>query len=440
MSQKRNRIQTNVSLGKGTRAAIEEAADEFSISMSRLLDQIAAGYLMLDEEEQHNPDKVDYGTASETLRAAIPDTTIRVAEKEKRDREMRERQKEREKKHSYEDRILGCYRKRIEGDAAHRPEGMRDLAKGYREDARIWFDDEEKAEEMAALNDKWLKWYDAGYWARQHADDVETEVNSVDVSGWFEVGRDIYRLREHLDDVVDHVREVADGTAGWDSDAVIDSVASEWSVSRGAAHLLIESLTVEESSIQEALSIGGERLRPTEELALEGDGPVQDRELAEPDVEADGDGDDDDPDAPDVIDVEPNAVEELPDDAIVRKGGRAEPDVVDVEETEADADAETVETATAGDDESGREETAEPDVPDGGLTAADLTTEELIETAVDMVEAGEGEDAIVRALRPDAPSETAVDCAIEVARDRAGTPGSEGRDDAPAALTDGGEL
>lgn len=412
--------------GPGTRAgvyfreglldAVDEVCEEYSLSRSRVINDALA-------------EKIE---GDDALQNVVPESTLQLAQQERREREMLDRQKRREKKHSWEDRILGHFRERIEGDAAYRVEGMEDLAEGYVEDAEIWMaDDDDMIAEARQKVDEWLSWYEAGYWARKHADAVDTEVNSSDVSGWFEVGRDIFRLREHVEDVVAHVREVADGSAGWDSDAVIDSVASEWSVSRGAAHLLIESLTVEDVSVQEALAVGGESLRATEDLALTAGGPEPEPELAEGDVEEETDSSPDVVEATaDVVDSSPASVEELPADAIVRKGGRSE----DVVETDAD-DAEAEETE--------REEvTVETDggpstTIDGGLSPEDLTTEELIETAVGMVETGAGEDAIVRELRPDAPSETAVECAIEVARERASVEGDAPGEENPA-VTDGG--
>jgi len=461
--QNGRRRRANVYFPEGFLDAVDAVCEEYSLSRSRVIADAAERGLCGEASE-------------EAIREVIPEATLRLAEKERREREMLDRQKEREKQHSYEDRILGHYRKRIEGDAAYPPEGMRDLAEGYREDAHIWHDDEEEAERKAALNDEWLDWYEAGYWARQHADEVETEVNSGDVSGWFAVGRDIYRLREHLDAVVEHIREVADGSAGWDADAVIDSVASEWSVCRGAAHLLIESLTVEDSSIQEALAIGGETLRATEDLALEGDGPDADRELPEADVEDVEDVEEADPvdgeveviEAEDVEVIEEGDDDDRPDDGdrdgsedadpapdadLVAEADRrldgatyTDPDAVatalateyDVEEEEADAAVEAaVETTVDADPVE-----ATPDGGDraGGLAPEDLTTEEAIETAVAVIEAGE-DPARSRGLRSVARGENERKAAIAAARERLAEEDAEtdgGTVDAVAA-TDGGE-
>lgn len=269
--------------------AVDAICEEYSLARSRVVVDIVGRQLEGDDLEAAVLD-------------AIPESTLKLAEKERMEQAMKDRQKLREKRHSFEDRTRGYFRKRLEGDAAYEPEGMRELAEGYREDAQIWHDDEDEAARKEAMVDEWMSWYEAGYWAREHAEQVETELLEGDVSGWFEVGEDVHRLREHVDDVVEQVRKVANAEGvGFDSDAVIDSVARRWSVCRGAAHLLIESLTESEVTMSEALMHGGDRLRSDDDLALGG--------------------------APD----EPRP-SELPEDATVRMGGRA----VDLDEDEAE--------------------------------------------------------------------------------------------------------
>lgn len=230
---------------------IDRVCEKFSLARSRVVRDLIGKSL-------------DGDNLMESVLDAIPDSTLSLAEKEQKDQEMRERQKLREKRYSYNDRVLGYYRKRLEGDAAYPLEGMRELAEGYREDARIWHDDADEADAKAAQNDVWLAWYEAGLYAREHAEQVETEVNSDDVSGWFEVGHDLHRLREYRDDVEKYVRKVADGGA-LDADAVIDAVASRWTVCRGAVHLLIESMTAEGASVADAVRRGGSALSTRQE-------------------------------------------------------------------------------------------------------------------------------------------------------------------------------
>lgn len=228
---------------------LDEFCDEYSLSRSAVLDDIIGKYLT-DEDRPG-------------IEEAVDDATLELAKREEQNKRMRKLQKMREKRHSWEDRIKGFFRQRIEGDAAYEPEGMRDLAKGYREDAEIWSDDPEEISNKHAKVDQWLNYYELGYWARKHADEVETEVNSDDVSGWFEVGEDLNRLRTHLDDVVDHIRSVADREGvGWDADAVVDSVCRRWTVCRGAVLLLLEHMVAnDEDSIQDMLRLGGDRVR-----------------------------------------------------------------------------------------------------------------------------------------------------------------------------------
>lgn len=235
---------------------MDEIADEFSLSRSVIIrSRIRQGL---------DPDELD-----DELRDAVPEDMIDLAEREAREEELLSRQKLREKKHSYDDRILGHFRKRLEGDAAYTPEGMDDLAKGYKEDARIWFDDEETISEKEALVDEWLRWYRMGYFAREHADTVDTEVNTSDVDGWFAVGRDLHRLRKHMTEVVEHVRSVADRErVGLDADAVVESIARSYSVCEGAVRLLLEHMVADsDGSISETLRVGGDTLKdPTSAL------------------------------------------------------------------------------------------------------------------------------------------------------------------------------
>jgi len=251
-------VPVTISMPEEQLAAIDAVCDEYSLARSRVIRDLVGVTLEGDELEQAVLD-------------AIPESTRKLAEKERREKEMRDRQKLREKAASYNDRVLGYFRKRLEGDAAYALDDMKRLAEGYREDARIWHDDDAEAERKAAQVDVWLGWYEAGLYAREHAEQVETEVNSDDVSGWFEVGHDLFRLREHRDAVEQHIQQVADGDA-YDADAVIDSVADKWSVCRGAVHLLVETMTSEGETVATALTRGGDAIQTRQaQPALEAD-------------------------------------------------------------------------------------------------------------------------------------------------------------------------
>ena len=360
-----------------------------------------------------------------------------------------QRHEKRRKKAKYADmaggwrgRVRSYLNKRLAGPEPHPPERVEDLAESYLGDIRDWekdVDTLERNEEKIEEHEEWLEGmieeYRDAYAAKMTLPDEAFE-NHDDV----ETGADLRRLRDSFEEVLTTIAELA-GSDAYDVDGMYRRLAGDYAVEEDTIELVVEKLTGDDVDARRALKDGDGILAAVDRQALTAWGGDPDALPDGVDVEADGDDGDDDGGDPQVTDAEGDSVEELdalPADAIVRKGGRAEADVVDVEDG-TETETEAVETAAAGDAESGREETAEAEVADGGLTAEDLTTEALIETAVDMIEAGEGEDAIVHELRRDAPSETAVECAIEVARDRAGTAGSEGGDDAPPVLTDGGE-
>jgi hypothetical protein len=277
--------KVSVWLPEPTAEAVEDVADSFSLSKSGILRDLV-GQSIEDSEE-----------LSEAVEDAIDDDRLRVARKQHKQERLRDLQEERERKASFRDRVRGYFRKRLEGDAAYHPDGMQELAAGYVEEARIWFDDEQRVEEIEQLVDQWLDWYDLGYWARQHSDRIDTEVNSEDVSGWFAVGEDLHRLRDDAEAVVETITSIADTQGvGFDSDAVVDAVSSQWSVCRGSVLLLIEQLTEEDSSISDMLRLGGDTidLSGVAQQALNGSHSVE-------------------------------SVSELPDDAVVTRGkGTAE--------------------------------------------------------------------------------------------------------------------
>lgn len=301
MTSPQRKKGVHVNLHAAQVEAIDEVAEEFSLSRSEIVRDLLGKPLGDDP------------TASQVVNF-IDDTTLRLAEKEAAEERLLARQKLREKRASFVDRVRGYFRNRLEGDAPYEMADIEALALGYREDAQIWHDDADEIERKQALVDDYLDWYEAGLFARRHAESVDTEVNTDDVSGWFEVGEHLHTLREHRQEVEERVRQVADRQGvGLDADAVIDAVASEWSVCRGAVHLLIESMTITGASIQDALTIGGDTLRtPAPSQAItsaddipddatvrlpseSGDGPAE--------VAHAGDSLDDDPGADDVVEV-----------------------------------------------------------------------------------------------------------------------------------------
>lgn len=256
-----DKIPVTIRFEPSTIEALDHIADKYSVSRSVLIrSKIRSGL---------DPDDPDF---ERELIDAVPESTLKLSQRQAKMSEIMDAQELKEKKHSFDDRVIGYFKARLEGDAAYTPEGMEDLAEGYKLDASVWFDDAEDVREKEDLVDEWLSWYDMGYFAREHAHTVETEVNSSDVSGgWFEVGRDLHKLRERLDEVVSHIRDVADREGvGYDSDAVVESIARTWSVCEGAVLLLLEHMVAEpDGTIADALVRGGDRLVDPTSLAPE---------------------------------------------------------------------------------------------------------------------------------------------------------------------------
>lgn len=241
--------RVSIRLERSTIAALDEVSEEYSISRSRIIRDLITNQLE------------DDGDLPTAIEEAVPDETRKLALREEAEQRMLDRQKLREKKHSFDDRIRGHFRDRLDTGTPYTPEGMADLAQGYKEDARIWFDSEAEISEKERKVDNWLKTYKMGYWAHQHADEVETEVNTEDVDGWWQVGEDIRKLSEHIDDVVKRIVEVAeDGSSQLVTDAVVDAISSEWSVCEGAVLLICERLTAQNVKISEMIRLGGERI------------------------------------------------------------------------------------------------------------------------------------------------------------------------------------
>ena len=225
--------------------ALDEVGDEYSLSRSRVIRDVLVGWL---------------DDADASIEDAIPEATRELAIKQRKHDRMMDRQRLREQRASWRDRIRGHFEDRIEGSEAYDPDDMADLAEGYRTDAEIWIDDDDRVDDAHDQVDEWLAWYRAGYWAREHADAIDTEVQTDDVSGWFDAGRDVYRLRSRIDEVEAHIRDVADGDA-FDADAVVASVAAKWSVSEGVVRLLIELMIDDpDASINDAIRLGGETI------------------------------------------------------------------------------------------------------------------------------------------------------------------------------------
>lgn len=266
--------RVTISLDDSTVEAIDSVCDEYSIARSRVISDIIGKQL-------------GEGDLAEGVLDAIPEETLSLAKKEREEKRLLDKQKLKEKKHSFADRTRGYFAARLEGEEAYEPEDMADLAEGYKTDAEIWHDDPEEAALKADLVDVYQQYYETAYWARNHADQTDSDLDIGDVDQWFAVGEDIHKLRSVLPEVVEHVRSVADTQGvGFDSDAVIESVARKWSVSEAAVTILVDSMTFGDTS--DALRLGGDLLRSEEDLGLPGS----------------------------------SEIEQLPEGAILRKGGK----------------------------------------------------------------------------------------------------------------------
>lgn len=230
--------------------AIDSVCDKYSLARSRVIRDLLGKV-------------IEDGELSEAVVDAIPESTLKLAELEAKEAAMMDKQKILEKRASHADRVKGYLSKRLEGHAAYKPEDQRLLAEGYKEDARIWHDDADEIAEKEAEVDKWMDWYEMGYWARKICESTESEVNTDDISAkWFEVGQDLFKLRANLEDVVDQINRVANSEGvGYDHKAVVTAIARKNSVCYGAALLLIQHMVTDpEDTIRTALTYGGDRL------------------------------------------------------------------------------------------------------------------------------------------------------------------------------------
>lgn len=229
---------------------VDDIAHEYSWSRSEVLRN-----LTLNEVEEGGQ------LSKNDIIECIDDTKLELARKEKRQQQLKKRQKLKEKKHSFEDRIRGFFRQRLEGDKAYIPLGMDDLAEGYKEEADIWFDSSEEIEDKHAYVEEQRQIYEAGYFARQHADEIDAELDPDDRNrSWMDIGEDLFKLRSRSEEVVDHITRVADNQGvGWDSEAVIDSVCNRWSVGTAAVMLLMEQMVANDNDrIHDMLRKGGD--------------------------------------------------------------------------------------------------------------------------------------------------------------------------------------
>lgn len=173
---------------------------------------------------------------------AIPDEILKLAEKEARQEEIMAKQKLREKRASFDDRIQGFFRKRLQGDAAYEPADMSELADGYQADARNWFDDPDRIAEKVEKVDRWMRFYRAGYEARQHAERSDTQTERS--GSWFQIGQDLSMLESRQQELLGEISQKIERD-GHDPDAIIRSIAKTFSVEERSVEIILDKLAPE---------------------------------------------------------------------------------------------------------------------------------------------------------------------------------------------------
>lgn len=241
--------QVSVWFDPETVDCIDQFCDEYSLSRSSVIRDIVQGWIEDGEEP--------------ALEEAVDEWTIKAAKAEARYKRMRKKQKYRERRINWRDRIKGFFAARVEGNEAYSVDGMRELAQGYIEDAEIYAESEEEIREKTEQVREWIEIYDLAVWCREYAEQTDTEIQTGDVDGWFEVAEDLFRLRSRIEEVTDHIQHVAnrDGV-GMDHEAVIDSISRRWSVCRGSVILLLEQMVSDEAdSTRDMIRLGGNKIQ-----------------------------------------------------------------------------------------------------------------------------------------------------------------------------------
>lgn len=376
-------------------AAVQEAAQDPEIG-----DEVSKS--MIVRERLHDGVQVWSGK----VRDALPDEYLEHYELKYR--------KRRRKKKDYRNKLAAYWRQNVnraltkfyDDEAAAPPSRVRKSMRSWRDELHDVKDDEEEIEADLAWLERKLQEYEENVEYAEAVPDQGFDRVSPEPS----VGSDLYQLRPQAAEIVEDIERLADGDA-YDADAIIDRLAADYGVQTEAVETIIDTMVRDDVDTRRALrgehgEDGPDHFRQVVDPQALGEGSglpeLEDAEALE-ETDAD-DGDDDDPDGPDaadVVDVEASSVEttsttesveDLPEDAIVRKGGRSEDAVEAGEEADAEAAGET-ETPV----EKALGESSGPDVPDGGLTAEDLTTDALI-GAVHVEEYEEVEERLIETL------------------------------------------
>lgn len=256
--------RVTISVDPEIKAAVDALCSEYSLSRSRVMNDLL-GKLVTEETD-----------AKAAVEDAIPDATLRLAELKAQEDAMMDQQTIREKRASFEDRVTGFFADRLEGYHSYRPDEQAELSRGYKRDAEIWHEDEDRIAEKKAFVDKTMEEYRIGYWAREMCESPDSEVNPGDIDEkWYVVGSDLYQLRENLDSVVDQINRVAESRGiGWDHEAVIEAIARKWAACPGAVMLLVQHMvTDDETTMRDALTRGGDLLEDPDAAIRGVEGP-----------------------------------------------------------------------------------------------------------------------------------------------------------------------
>lgn len=156
----------------------------------------------------------------------------------------------------WRDYVRGELQKLMNGDDPAEPMRAAKIMDGHRAEMKVMFDAEpDRLEANENWLDERLEAYRWGYAARTDADQFDAEINTGDADNWFSVGEDLWDLHRNADQVVNDMTRIADSSAGWDQDAVLDGIAKNWNVSRGAARVIVAALSGADT-IQKSLALG----------------------------------------------------------------------------------------------------------------------------------------------------------------------------------------
>lgn len=235
--------RVSVSLPDELVRLLDEISDETGVSRSRLVANLVEGRILSESipisERKIPEDRLD--EIRERTLESVPDPTVKLARREREDRRIRDEQTLRERRISWDDRVLGFFKSRLEGDAAYPPDGMGELAQGYVADAVAWGEDDDEIDRKRKQARDWLETYRVGYEAREFAESPESEISPDDVSGWFDVGAGIRRLRENQERAREIVLDAVESDGSdLSPDAVADRLSDELDVPCGSAWLFVE--------------------------------------------------------------------------------------------------------------------------------------------------------------------------------------------------------